>query len=130
MEFIQGKWSLNDLYPEGNKEAFQAELDQLKQKAEAFTAVRGELQASLEPKRFLEILKDYEAINEISRKLGGYTSLQVSADTQNAAYLSQMVQTRAALTEVSNQVMFFELWFRGLSDEEAAPFLTVAEGYR
>ena len=130
MEFIQGKWSLDDLYPEGNKEAFQAELDQLKQKAEAFTAVRGELQASLEPKRFLEILKDYEAINEISRKLGGYTSLQVSADTQNAAYLSQMVQTRAALTEVSNQVMFFELWFRGLSDEEAAPFLTVADGYR
>ena len=67
MEFIQGKWSLNDLYPEGNKEAFQAELDQLKQKAEAFTAVRGELQASLEPKRFLEILKNYAGFHSSSK---------------------------------------------------------------
>ncbi len=130
MEFTQSKWSLDDLYPEGKKEVFQSDLDQLKQKAEDFTAYRSELQPSLDPKRFMEILRDYEVINEISHKLGGYTSLQVSAETQNAAYLSQMVQTRAILTEVSNQVMFFELWFRGLTDEEAAPFLTAADGYR
>jgi len=130
MEFLQGKWQLDDLYPEGNKEAFQSDIDLLKTRTEAFLNHRTELVPGLTPERFCTILKEYEEINELAHRLGGYTSLTVSADTQDSAALSQMVQTRAVITELSNKILFFDLWFRSLSDEEAAPFISAAEGSR
>lgn len=128
MEFIQKKWQLTDLYADEN--AFQADLDLLKEKTESFSNYRNELTKGLTPARFLSILKDFEEINVLARRLSGYTSLSVSADTQNTAALSQMVQTRAIITELSNKILFFELWFRELSDEEAAPFIEAYEGSR
>ncbi|MBQ4513131.1 MAG: M3 family oligoendopeptidase [Anaerolineaceae bacterium] len=130
MEFIQSKWQLDDLYKEFDTEAFQKDIEILKEKASSFEAFRPELKNGLKPERFLEIFKSFEELNELAHKLGGFTQLQVSADTQDSALLSQMVQTRSVITEVSNKTMFFTLWFRGLSDKDAAPYIEAAEGSR
>lgn len=130
MEFIQSKWQLDDLYKEFDTEAFQKDIEILKEKASSFEAFRPELKNGLKPERFLEIFKSFEELNELAHKLGGFTQLQVSADTQDSALLSQMVQTRSVITEVSNKSMFFTLWFRGLSDKDAAPYIEAAEGSR
>lgn len=130
MEFIQSKWQLDDLYKEFDTEAFQKDIEILKEKASSFEAFRPELKNGLKPERFLEIFKSFEELNELEHKLGGFTQLQVSADTQDSALLSQMVQTRSVITEVSNKTMFFTLWFRGLSDKDAAPYIEAAEGSR
>ena len=128
MEFIQGKWQLDDLYPADDKKVFHSDLELLQKKTEAFENYRAELKPEITPERFTEILKDYEELNELARKLGGFTSLQVSADTQDTALLSQMVQTRTVITGLSNRIMFFELWFQSLSDEEAKPLIRAAKG--
>ena len=130
MEYIQSKWQLDDLYKEIDTEAFQKDIERLKEKASSFEAFRPELKTGLKLERFLEIFKAYEELIELSHKLGGFTQLQVSADTQDSALLSQMVQTRAVLTEISNKTMFFTLWFRDLSDDDAAPYIEAAEGSR
>ena len=130
MKFIQSKWQLDDLYKEFDTEAFQKDIEILKEKASSFEAFRPELKNGLKPERFLEIFKSFEKLNELAHKLGGFTQLQVSADTQDSALLSQMVQTRSVITEVSNKTMFFTLWFRGLSDKDAAPYIEAAEGSR
>lgn len=130
MEYIQSKWQLDDLYKEIDKESFLKDIELLKEKASSFEAFRPELKTGLKPERFLEIFKSFEELNELAHKLGGFTQLQVSADTQDSALLSQMVQTRAVITEVSNKTMFFTLWFRDLSDEDAAPYIEAAEGSR
>ncbi len=130
MEFIQSKWQLDDLYKEFDTEAFQKDIEILKEKASSFEAFRPELKNGLKPERFLEIFKSFEELNELAHKLGGFTQLQVSADTQDSALLSQMVQTRSVITEVSNKTMFFTLWFRELSDKDAAPYIEAAEGSR
>ena len=85
MEFIQSKWNLDDLYPEDNGSALQADVELLKQKANEFESYRPELKPELSRERFLEILSDYKTINELAHKLSGYTQLQVSADTQDSA---------------------------------------------
>ena len=130
MDFIQSKWELDDLYPSGNDEAFSADLELLKERTAAFEQYRAELSPEIGTERFLEILKAYEELTELSHKLAGFTSLQVSADTQDTALLSRLVQTRSVITELSNRVMFFELWFQSLSDEAAAALTEKAEGCR
>ena len=129
MDFIQSKWELDDLYPSGSDETFFADLELLKEKTSAFEKFRAELKSEIGTERFLYILKSYEELTELSHKLGGYTSLQVSADTQDSALLSRLVQTRSVITELSNRVMFFELWFQSLSDEAAAALTKAADGF-
>ena len=118
MEYLQSKWKLDDLYPEDYKAAFDADLKELNQKVESFEKYRGELTSDITPARFLEILKDYQDIAEISWKMGGFTSLRASGDTQNTAILSLMQQTDAVTTELQNRIMFFDIWFRSLDDEK------------
>lgn len=130
MEYLQSKWQLDDLYPEDYKASFDADLNAMNQKAEAFEKYRDELTAGISPARFLEILKDYESISELGHKLGGFTHLRADADTQNTAIISLMQQTFAVITALQNRIMFFEIWFRGLDDAEAAPLIEAAEGYR
>ena len=130
MDFIQSKWELDDLYPSENDKAFYADLEALKEKTASFEQYRPELTSEIKKERFLEILTAYEELTELSHKLGGFTSLQVSADTQNTALLSRMVQTRSIITELSNRVMFFELWFQSLNDETAAALTEAAAGSR
>ena len=80
---------------------------------------------------FKDVRLDFKELRtELSNKLAGFTSLQVSADTQDTALLSRLVQTRSVITELSNRIMFFELWFRSLDDSRAARLIDAAEGYR
>ena len=130
MDFIQGKWQLDDLYPSEDNSAFQSALALLQKKTDDFENCRSELIPEISPKRFTEILKNFEELTELSHKLIGYTSLQVSADTQDTNLLSQMVQTRTIITGLSNRIMFFELWFQSLSEDEAEPLIQAAEGNR
>ncbi len=55
MEYIQSKWQLEDLYPEDYKEAFQSDIDTLRQKAETFTKYRSELNPDIAPERFVRV---------------------------------------------------------------------------
>ena len=130
MEYIQSKWQLDDLYPDDYKEAFQADIETLRNKIEKFTLYRAELKLDIAPKRFVQILDEFAELNELGHKLGGFTHLRAAADTQDTAILSLMGQTQAVLTEAFNKVMFFELWIRSLEDNEAAPLIEAAEGNR
>ncbi len=130
MEYLQSKWQLDDLYPDNYKTAFQADIERLQQKIEAFTHYREELKPDIAPARFVQILNEFAELNELGHKMGGFTHLRAAGDTQDTAILSLMGQTQAIITEAFNKVMFFELWIRSLEDDEAAPLIEAAEGYR
>ncbi len=120
MEYQLGKWSLEDLYPEDYKESFQKDLEKLTAMADAFENYRAELNDNLSGERFAQMMKDYDAIVTLEYKLFGFCSLRFEADTQDASALSLMGQTEAAVTELSNRILFFELWWTKLADEPAA----------
>lgn len=130
MVYKQSKWKLDDLYPENDKNAFRKDLELIKQKCEAFESFRPLLTDDISDSNFLMILREFEAIEEYANKLMGYCELSFSADTQNTAAMTLLGQTEAEITELSNRIMFFELWWRGVDDAAAERLISAAEGYR
>lgn len=81
---------------------------------------------------FLEVVREYERLHELLDRLGGYAALWFSEDTQSRAAQSFRNRMQQAVTGYYNRVLFFELWWKGLDDEEAEALLppAVAEGRR
>lgn len=120
MEYILGKWSLADLYPEDYKASFNKDLEQLNAMVGTFEQYRAELSDELSGERFAQIMKDYDAIVTLEYKLYGFCSLRFEADTQDSSALSLLGQTEAVITELGNRILFFDLWWTKLADEPAA----------
>src|SRR5690606_13835476 len=56
-------------------------------------------------------------------------SLWFSADTQSPAALTYRNRMQQTLTALQNRILFFELWWKSLDDDEAAALLPNAEQY-
>ena len=129
MEYTQSAWKLDDLYPGQDNELFRKDLEEIKQRSEAFEAYRPLLTEDISEADFLKIIKDYETLHELAYQLMGYCELRFSADTQDPAIMALMGQTEADITELFNKTMFFGLWWRGVSDETADRLIKAAKGY-
>jgi oligoendopeptidase F len=119
------RWSLQDLLPGGTDdlEGALADIETSVQKIEAF---RPHLSAGLPLDDFLDLLHTKESLIERSRLVGAYAFLTYSEDTQNPAALSLQDRIQQILTEVDNRSLFFSLWFKSLSDDDAAPYIAAA----
>ncbi len=119
-------WDLSELLPERTEASFSDSLSRIEQAAGAFEARRGELDPQMSPATFLEILKQYEAFVELINQISGYAALWFYADTSNQDALTFRNRVRTAITAAANRTLFFTLWWRTLSDEEAEPLLPAA----
>ena len=68
-------------------------------------------------------LKETEALVEQVYVLGAYGSLWFAAETQSSAALTYRNRMMQTLTQVQNRVLFFDLWWKSLDDDEAAALL-------
>src|SRR5215210_4649753 len=118
-----GGWDLSELLPEATEEALAARLAEIETAVSAFEARRAELRPDMEPGTFLEILRQYEALTEQTGILSGYTSLWFYADTSSQEALAFRNRVSTAMTGAGNRILFFTLWWRALSDEEAERLL-------
>ncbi len=121
-----GPWDLSDLLPDTDEATIQERLDALEADVQAFEQVREELSPDMDPDRLVEILRLYERIVEQLHILGGYASLWFSADTQSTRALTFRNRIQQLATQIQNRILFFSLWWKGLSDEEAARLLPTA----
>jgi oligoendopeptidase F len=119
------RWSLQDLLPGGPEdlETVLADIETCLQEIEAY---RPRLSAGLPVDEFLDLLHTKESLIERSHQAGAHAFLTYSEDTQNPAALSLQDRIRQILTEVDNRSLFFSLWFKGLSDDEAGPYVAAA----
>ena len=129
-KYSQGPWDLSDLFPDFDSPAVQEALADLERRVTALEAARSELDESLEPERFVEIVDDYEALVRVRSRLLGYASLRFAADTQDQQAQGYLARFRQVAAEADNRIMFFRLWWKQLSAEQAAPYLAVAGDYR
>jgi oligoendopeptidase F len=116
-------WDLSELLPEPSEGVIAARLAEMEAAAAALEARRNDLHPGMEPGTFLEILHQYERLVERMSAISGYASLWFYADTSNQQALTFRNRVRQAITAVDNRILFFTLWWRGLSDEEAEPLL-------
>jgi len=127
--FKQTAWSLKDLYS-GDAAQLEASFTDLEAKVTAFEGYRALLADTMALPKFLEIIRALEVIYEAFNRLGGYASLQFSADTQNQAAQSLAARVDQFGAEMENKLLFFGLWWKALADEPAARLMEGAGDYR
>jgi oligoendopeptidase F len=113
------EWDLSDLYQGFDDPNLSQDLDALQQTAANFRQqYRGKVH-ELSPEQIGACLKQLEAIAEKSGYLYTFPSLIFSADTRNTEAKQFLDKVMDALTNVENQLLFFDLELQGL---DAAKF--------
>lgn len=122
-------WSLGDLLPDADESTVSAHLAKLDETVEAFEALRPRLHEDATSADVLTAVAQMEDISRQMYVLGGYASLWFSSDTQSAEALSFQNRINQALTTHQNRVLFFDIWWKSLEDDEAAALMPDAEDY-
>ncbi len=122
-------WNLSELLPEPTEAILRERLTELESKVQAFVAVRDDLDPEMEPELLLNIMGQYEDLIETIFKLGAYGSLWFSSDTQSSDALTYRNRLQQVSTDVQNRTLFFDLWWKGLDDDEAVALLPNAEKF-
>jgi oligoendopeptidase F len=121
--FEQRTWDLAELLPEPSEEVVAARLAELETGVAGFERLRETLDPGMDRAEFLVVVDRLEAIYERFDVLLGYAALWFSADTQSRAAQSFRNRIEEVITRYQNRILFFELWWKGLEDEQAERLL-------
>lgn len=116
-------WDLSELGPALDSPAMDETLATLQTHVADFEKLRTELNPGMAPDHFNDLLDQLENLTKAATKLQGLAVLRVSEDTQNQKFLSFLAKVEDFMAGLQNRTLFFELWFKDLTDEQAALFL-------
>lgn len=119
-EYELGEWDLSELVKNPKSPQFQKQVTELENLAKKFEKIKTKLDPKMSSKKFMAILKKVEEISEKMNKIGGYASLSYSADTQSDEATSLMTKMSKLGSEISNKILFFDLWWKTQVDEKNA----------
>src|SRR5262244_599982 len=121
------RWDLSELYTGPEDPRVEADLAEVRQRAEAFAQTyRGKVAGGeLDGSALAHALAEYEALSELEHRPSFYASLLFAADTQNSKAQQLVQHTREAATAIANLLVFFTLELIAL-DEEQLPALLAA----
>ena len=115
------------MLPEPSEEVLAAALADLEERVAALEGVRADLSPEMGAGRWLEILKQYEALVERLMVPSAYASLWFSSDTQLPEALAFRNRVQQAMVGFQNRLLFLDLWWKGLADEEAERLMSATE---
>ena len=119
-EYKLAKWDLSELAKDPKSPEFQKQIQELEKMALSFEKIKTKLDPKMSSKKFMEILKQVETISEKMSKIGGYASLSYSSDTQSDEATSLMTKMSKLGSDISNKILFFDLWWKTQIDEKNA----------
>lgn len=114
------KWDLSELAKDPKSPAFQKQIRDLEELAKKFEKIKLKLDPKMSSKKFMDILHEVEEISEKMSRIGGYASLSYSADTQSDEATSLMTRMSKLGSEISNKILFFDLWWKTQIDDKNA----------
>lgn len=117
------RWDLSDLYAGPDDPALLADLERSLAAAKSFAErLRGRL-AALDAASLARAVDELEALDEPAARARAYAGLLFAADTSKPRHgaLLQHVQERSS--EIRNTILFFELEWVGLDDDDATKLL-------
>jgi oligoendopeptidase F len=127
-EYKLDKWDLTELAKDPKSSAFQRQIRELEALAKKFEKIKLKLDPKMSSKKFIDILHEVEDISEKMSKIGGYASLSYSADTQSDEATSLMTRMSKLGSEISNKILFFDLWWKTQVDDKNAKRLIKDSG--
>ncbi|GIV62878.1 MAG: M3 family oligoendopeptidase [Chloroflexota bacterium] len=126
IRYPQTRWSLNDLFPAPNSSELEAAFQTLDQWVAEFETYRGSLREDIPVEEFLNILRQLEKIQNLGARLYAYAGLLFSEDTQNQTAQTLTARVEQFVADLTNRTLFFNLWWKDLSDEAAARLMPAA----
>ena len=121
------RWNLEPLVEDGGRERALEQLDEAQQGSDAFAErYRGKV-AELDAAGLAEAMRELERISDLAGRAGTYASLAFSVDTLSpeVGALMQQVQERSAALQTT--LLFFDLEWNELDDEQAEELLEAPE---
>ena len=115
-----GQWDLSELATNPKSKEFQKQIQDLERQAKRFEKIKLKLTPKVSSENFMKILKEVEQITEKLSKVGGYASLSYSSDTQSDEATSLLTRMSKLGSEISNKILFFDLWWKTQLDEKNA----------
>jgi len=125
-----GPWSLEDLFAGFDAPEMDAALTAVEEMVQKLEGKKDSLAHDINGDDFQLIVAVYEALHRQLGKIGAFASLRFSGDTQDQQAQSFMSRARQLAAEVSNRLLFFELWWKNLSEETVERLMNAAPGDR
>ena len=130
MTYEQSPWSLTELFPALDSPTYENAFKQVENCVVEFEKFRADLVPEITPAHFLMILREAEEINRVISRIYSFAGLAFTADTQDQVALTMQGRVQQLLAELQNRMMFFDLWWKYLDDENAKRLLEASGDYR
>lgn len=114
------KWNLDDLYKGLDAPEIEKDIQESKQRAEAFANTYRDKVATLSADEFLAAIREYEVIKEIASRLESYAYLIWTTDTRNAEYGKFTTRVRQHSSQIEQMLVFFRLEWMNAPEKVAA----------
>jgi len=115
-----GGWDLSKITKNHKSSEFQKKIKDLHIISEKFEKKKSKLDPKMSSKNFMKILQDIEIISEKMSLVGGYASLSYSANTQSDEATSLLTMMSKLGSDISNKILFFDLWWKTQIDNKNA----------
>lgn len=119
-------WKLDDLYDFSKTDSL---IHKLKKLADEFISKKDLLTDNISVDDFKSFILISEKMVDISSRLGGYAELWLSENTSDSQRNSHNAKLSEGLTDISNTVLFFNLWFKKLPDKDANRIISACPEY-
>jgi oligoendopeptidase F len=107
-----GKWDLTDLVDERSTKKFEKLVVSIKKNVKNFEPNRQILKPDLKISIFEGLVHKTENILEDLSTVNSFAHLKYAADTSSNEAAALVLQTDKLSSQISNQILFFDLWFK------------------
>ena len=115
-----GKWDLYDLVDDRSTSTLANLVNDIKKDVREFEANRQILKANLDASSFEGLVHKLENISEAISTVNSFAQLKYAADTSSNEAAALVLETEKLSSQISNQVLFFDLWFKKTLDNNNA----------
>ncbi len=128
--YDQKHWSLEDLFESFDDPNYKAAFEDVKKGIKDFQVYREQLKPDISAELFMEILKTYENFYRLISRLDGFAQLAFAEDTQDQKAQAEVARVNQFAAEMSNESLFFNLWWKKLDETNAQRLLAESGDYK
>jgi oligoendopeptidase F len=124
--YQQTRWSLDALFPGPNSPELEKAFQQIDQQIGEFETLRPKLTPELSADSFKDFLERIESIQNLASRIYVYAGLLFYEDTQNQTAQTLRSRVEQFVADMTNRMLFFDLWWKGLEEDQARRLLAEA----
>ncbi|MBV9837105.1 MAG: M3 family oligoendopeptidase [Solirubrobacterales bacterium] len=123
-ELLATEWDLDPLVDGDGDEGVRRLLADALTRAEAFAGRYAAAVAELDSEQLADAMRELGEINELVGRAGSFASLRFATDTADPARGALLQHVQEGATEIETKLLFFELEWAALEDEQAERLLS------